>query len=197
MTTDTFLALLALAFINAWTPGPNNAMVAASGATFGLRRTMPHIAGIAIGFPVMVFAVGLLLAQAFQTVPILKEILRWGGAALLLWVAWRVASSGGAGSAGAARPFTFLQAAGFQWINPKGWALAIAVTAQFLALDASPATALTVAAVFVAAGFTSALGWAGFGWSITRWVDTPARLRAFNMTMGLLIASCVVFLFLD
>lgn len=198
MTADTFVALCLLAFAAAWTPGPNNALVANSAATFGFRRTVPHIAGIAIGFPLMIFLVGLVLGKLFEASPLLREGLRWFGAALLFWIAWKIATSGGLGKSKAnPRPFTFIEAAGFQWINPKGWAMAIAVTAQFVSPNEMVKTALIVSAVFVAAGFSSASGWAGFGKFITRWINTADRLKWFNRAMAAMIAACVVLLFIN
>ncbi|SMX47018.1 LysE family translocator [Actibacterium lipolyticum] len=198
MQLDTFLALITLAFTAAWTPGPNNALVANSAVNFGFQRTIPHILGIALGFSLMMFIVGFFLAQIFAESTLLREVLRWGGAALLLWVAWKVANSGGIGTvSGEPRPFSFLEAAGFQWINPKGWSMAIAVTTQFVSGNAPLNSALIVAGVFVVAGLGSATSWALAGQAITRWVNSELRLRMFNYTMGGLIAACVILLFLD
>jgi threonine/homoserine/homoserine lactone efflux protein len=196
MSADTFLTLVLLAAASAFTPGPNNALVAASGANFGYRRSLPHVLGIAIGFPLMVFIVGFFLAELFRHSEILRAGLRWGGAAVLLWLAWKVASSGGLGGAnGRPRPFTFLEAAAFQWINPKAWAMAIAITAQFVTAAAPLASALIVAGTFVAVGITSASTWALAGSGIRRIAHTPGRKRAVNIVMGLLLAGCVVLLF--
>ncbi|MGA1210069.1 MAG: LysE family translocator, partial [Gemmobacter sp.] len=124
MTPETLAALAAIAFASCWTPGPNNAMLASSGATFGLARTIPHLLGVALGFPVMAVIVGLFLGEAFQRSALLQEGLRWGGAALLLWVAWKIATAGGMGRAGAAaRPLRLHEAAAFQWINAKAWVM--------------------------------------------------------------------------
>ena len=198
MSFEAFSALIVLASASAFTPGPNNALVASSGANFGYRRTLPHILGIAFGFALMVFIVGMFLGELFRQSELLREILRWGGAALLLYVAYKVATSGGLGGRdGAPRPFRFLEAAGFQWVNPKGWAMAIAVTSQFVAADNPWGTAFTIAWVFVLAGLSSASLWALVGHGLRRWLSSPGRLRAFNMTMGALIAACIVLLFLD
>lgn len=195
---EALTTLVLIAMASAWTPGPNNAMVAASGVNFGLRRSMPHVLGIALGFPVMIFIVGLFLGELFQQSALLREGLRWGGAALLLWVAWQIARSGGLGrSEGRARPFTFAEAAAFQWINPKAWVMAIAISAQFVRVDAPYVTAMIVALVFVGAGITSAFGWAAMGQAMRRWLSTPARMRAFNGVMAATIAAGVVFLFLE
>ncbi|MFD0982198.1 MULTISPECIES: LysE family translocator [Tropicimonas] len=198
MTPENFGALLALAIVAAWTPGPNNALVANSGATFGMRRTWPHVLGIGLGFAFMVFLVGFFLGGLFQTSALLRESLRWLGAAILLWLAWKIATSGGISSPGKEpRPFTFVEAAAFQWVNPKAWAFAVATTSQFVDPTAPLVTALIVGAVFVVVGLGSATSWAALGKGITRWVNTEHRLRRFNIVMAAVIAGCVVLLFLD
>lgn len=198
MIADSFVALVTLSMVAAWTPGPNNALVAASGANFGMRRTWPHVLGIGLGFPLMVFVVGFVLGGLFQSSALLRESLRWLGAAVLLWLAWKVATAGGLSRAGAEpRPFTFAEAAAFQWINPKAWAFAVALTSQFVRPEAPLASALAVGGVFVVIGLASATAWALAGQAITRWIDTEDRLRRFNVAMGLVIAGCVGLLFLD
>ena len=198
MGFESFIALCILSFTAAFTPGPNNALVAASGANFGFRRTFPHVLGISLGFPVMIFIVGLFLGQLFQSSLLLREVLRWVGVGLLIYVAYKIATAGGLGSsAGERRPFRFHEAALFQWVNPKGWSMAIAITSQFSTPDAPMQTAIIIAAVFVFFGLASASTWAVLGVSLQRFLETENRLRWFNRVMALLIAGCVVFLFLD
>ncbi len=181
-------ALMAMAVAAVFTPGPNNAMLSASGAAFGFRRTLPHALGVALGFPLMVFAVALGLGRAFQESELLREALRWGGAALLLWIAWRIARSGGpAGGKRRPRPFRFWEAAAFQWINPKAWVMCVGVIAQFVDGAAPFADALTAAAAFAAAGMCSSHAWAGFGAAMGRWLGDGPRLRLFNAAMAALL----------
>ena len=133
MSPEALLALIGILAAASWTPGPNNAMLAASGATFGFRRTQPHISGVAIGFPAMLFAVALGMGGLFERWPELAGILRWLGAAALIYVAWRIATAGGPeAGAGRARPFSFWQAVAFQWVNPKAWVICLAIAAQFV-----------------------------------------------------------------
>ncbi len=193
MQTDGFPALAALAVATLFTPGPNNAMLAASGAAFGFRRSVPHMLGVAIGFPAMLMIVGLFLGGLFQASAVLREALRWGGAALLLWIAWKTATATGIRSvAGSARPLTFPAAAGFQWINPKAWSMAVAATSQFIQPDAPAVTAAVTAVTFLVFGFASSATWVGAGQAIARWLTSDLRLRIFNVTMAILIALSVV-----
>jgi len=193
MTPETLASLAAIAFASCWTPGPNNAMLASSGATFGLARTLPHLMGVALGFPVMAVIVGLFLGEAFQRSTLLQEGLRWGGAALLLWVAWKIATAGGMGRAGAAaRPLRAHEAVAFQWINAKAWVVAIGTAAQFVRAEAPVTSALWIGGVFVVAGITSAFGWAAGGAALGRFLGTPARILAFNRLMAAMIVLGVV-----
>ena len=179
------------------TPGPNNVMLLASGANFGVRATVPHILGISFGFPVMVFAVGLGLGAVFEQLPILHEILRWAGSAYLLWLAWKIASAAGMGEAkGRGRPFTFLQAAGFQWVNPKAWITAVSAYSVYSTPDmAVLPQALLFGTVFSALAFPSCSIWTAFGSVIGRLLKSTRALRLFNGFMAALLAASVLLLF--
>ncbi len=188
MSADNLLALLGIILAATWTPGPNNMMLAASGVTYGLRATLPHIFGVFIGFGLMIFTIALGLGEVFNRYPPLHQALRWGGAALLVWVAWKIATAKRPGTAGTAtKPFTFVQAAAFQWVNPKAWIMSISISAQFLSPEAPVLTAAIMAVVSMLGGASSATGWAWFGMFLARWLHTPARLRAFNWTMAAFI----------
>lgn len=190
MPLETFRPMFALAIASDWTPGPNNALLAASGARFGLRLTVPHIIGVGFGLPLMVFIVGLFLGQAFQQSVALQQGLRWGGAALLLWMGWKIANSGAVVQAkGRGRPFTLLGAAAFQWVNPKGRVMSISITSLYLSSTEPATTAAIIAATFILMGVTSALGWAWVGQAIAGWLGTGARLRYFNITLGAMVAA--------
>ena len=194
MTLDTLIALFGILLAATWTPGPNNLMLASSGATFGFRATVPHIAGVALGFGFMLFSVALGMGEVFERAPVLHDILRWVGAALLLWVAWRIANTKSPGEPGArTKPFNFVQAAAFQWINPKGWAMCVALVGQFMQGDRLVFTAAVLALVSIVSGISSAAGWAVFGEFIQRWLKSPARLKAFNLSMAGIIVAGVVF----
>lgn len=192
MSFEQLFSLFALSFVAAWTPGPNNALVASSGARFGIRQTLPHVAGIGVGFPVMVLIIALGLGELFKYSNLLRETLRWIGIAVLLWLSWKIAfSGGGAKTENRVRPFTFWESTAFQWINPKGWVMAISITSQYAGGARPLLNAAIIAAVFVFLGFTSAFGWTVFGQQMQRWLQTPLRLRAFNISMAALILLSV------
>jgi len=194
---ETLLPFTLFALSSTLTPGPNNVMLLASGANFGLRATGPHMLGISIGFPVMVFAIGLGLGAVFEQFPELHEILRWAGGAYLLWLAWKIATAAGMGATEKrGKPFTFLQAAGFQWVNPKAWIMAVSAFSVYSTPDmATLPQSLLFGAIFLAISFPSCGIWAAFGSVIGRLLKSPHALRAFNIAMAALLAASVLLLF--
>lgn len=190
MTQDMLFALVGFAFVTSVTPGPNNLMLMASGANFGFLRSVPHMLGIGIGFMAMAFLVGLGLAGVIFAVPAAELVLKVVSCLYMLWLAAKIARSASP-SAGAAkgRPMTFWQAAAFQWVNPKAWAMALSATAIY-APDRSLWALALVALVFGAVNLPSVSVWTLVGQGLRRWLGDPARLRAFNWTMaGLLVLS--------
>ena len=129
MSQPLFVALVVFAAVMAFTPGPNNVMVLSSGLTYGFRRTLPHIAGIAIGVSFMVAAMGLGLETIFIAYPVLQTILKYAGIAYLIYLAFGIAmsSSVAPGQDSQRGPMTFWTAALFQWVNVKGWVMAIGI----------------------------------------------------------------------
>jgi threonine/homoserine/homoserine lactone efflux protein len=192
MMPDAILALAAFALVSSITPGPNNLMLMASGANFGFRRTVPHMLGIGIGFGVMIVLVGLGLVQIFDAFPVTHLILTVVGVAYMLWLAWKIAHAAAPDSARAgARPLSFLQAALFQWVNPKAWQMALTAITLY-APDRSASAILWVALVFALINLPSVSTWTVLGQQMRRILSSPARLRAFNVSMaGLLIASLI------
>ncbi|MCF6445217.1 LysE family translocator [Nereida sp. MMG025] len=184
------LPLAGFAVASSITPGPNNLMLLASGANFGFRRTLPHMAGISLGHAFMVSLVGLGLLQLFEAFPVTYTIMKVASAAYLLFLAWKVANAAPpAHKEATATPFTFLQAAAFQWVNPKAWYMALTAQTQFAPLEWGAWGAVAVAVVFAAVNFPSVSAWAYLGVQVKAWLGTPARLRAFNITMALLLVA--------
>ena len=187
MTQDIFLALLAFAFVTSVTPGPNNMMLLASGVNFGFRRTLPHMLGISIGHAVMVFLVGLGLAGAFKAWPPALLILKLASVAYMLWLAWKIAHAAAPGEGKeATQPMTFLQAAAFQWVNPKAWAMALTAVSAYVAVPSVAAYA-AVAGVFALVNLPSITLWVAAGQVVRGWLTGPGRLRVFNWTMAVLL----------
>jgi threonine/homoserine/homoserine lactone efflux protein len=193
MTAQLLLAFALFAFATAGTPGPNNMMLLASGANFGFRRTVLHILGISVGLGVMVVAMGLGLGGVFKAWPVLHDVLRWVGGAYMLWLAWKIGTATGIsgksllGEGGTgAKPMTFLQAAAFQWVNPKAWAMALTAATTYTP-EGSTIGVFFVAGTFMLVGAPCSAAWAGFGQGMRRFLDRPPVLRAFNLTMAALL----------
>ena len=193
-----FLSASAFAVAMSATPGPNNTMVVASGATYGFARTVPHMLGIAVGFPVMLIVLGT-AGLPLLTDPRVHAVLKWVGAAYLLWLAWRIAASDpepaepGA-KVGTGRPLGFLQAALFQWVNPKAWVIAAGALATYTAQaeGGSLTATLLLAILFGLVALPCVAFWTMIGVGTARVLRTRRALRLFNLAMaGLLVASLV------
>lgn len=190
MTYDILSALIVFAFVSSATPGPNNLMLMASGANYGFRRSIPHMLGISIGFMFMIFMVGAGLAELFNLFPLLYTVLKTVSVLYLAYLAWKIATAAPIRDAGGkGRPMTFLQAAGFQWVNPKAWAMALTAVTVYSPETSLPAIGL-VAFVFAVVNLPSVTLWTVMGQQMARLLSNARRLRLFNWTMaGLLIAS--------
>ena len=183
MPTD-LLPLMTYCFVMSSTPGPNNVMLAASGANFGYRRALPQIMGTNSGVALQTFLTCLGLGTLFVAFPVLHQVLRMAGALYLAWLAWQL-SRAPVAEARSGKPMSFAQAALFQAINPKSWVKAITLATVFMPADMStPVGALLVAVVGLVIGFPSASMWALFGALIRRWLTDPFKRRLFNLSMG-------------
>lgn len=189
MTQEILIALIGFAFASSITPGPNNLMLMASGANYGLRRTLPHMLGISLGHAFMVLMVGVVLLQVFVTYPVLNIVLKSVSAAYMLWLAWKIANAvAPEAKEVTGKPFTFLQAAAFQWVNPKAWFMAITAISVYAPQDQNIwVGSLIVAGVFAATNLPSVSVWAWMGVQVRRWLGSARRLRVFNLTMAVLL----------
>lgn len=194
MPHDVLLALVAFAFGMAMTPGPNNIMLTASGVNFGFVRSIPHMTGVSLGFLVLVAACAAGLGFVFIAAPVLQLGLKVAGAAYMLYLAWKVANAqqSTVESGDIGRPLTFLQAAAFQWINPKGVLAAISGIALFLRPGHAMGDLAIMLAVFTVATVASVLVWTGFGVALQRVLSNPRHARIFNIVMGLLLVASII-----
>ncbi|MEM6901679.1 MAG: LysE family translocator [Pseudomonadota bacterium] len=196
MAMDVVIALAAFAFVSSITPGPNNLMLLASGTNFGLRRTVPHMLGISIGFGVMVLGVGAGLMQLFEAVPASYTVLQVLSACYLTYLAWKIANakpiSENQEEAGAeGKPLTFLQAAAFQWVNPKALGMAITAITAYAPQESGFLGIALVAVIFSIVNLPSITTWAVLGTQMKRFLTNPRRLRIFNVSAGLTLLACL------
>ncbi|MGV7218832.1 LysE family translocator [Bradyrhizobium sp. UFLA05-112] len=199
MSQSLLYAFIVFAVVMYFTPGPNNIMLLSSGLTYGFRRTIPHIAGITIGFAFMVATVGLGLGTVFLAYPILQTILKYAGAAYLIYLAAAIALSGPTrpGEDNGRGPMTFLGAAMFQWINAKGWVIVIGTITAYAAIAQFPINIAIQTVISLIVGTVSTVVWALFG-SALRPVLTSERLvRAFNIVMAILLLASLYPVFMD
>ena len=194
MTGEQAIAFFLFSVAAAGTPGPSNALLTATGANVGVRRGLPCLFGVAIGMGLMMFLVAFGLGSVILRNPAVLEAVKWGGAAVLGWLAWKIATAGRAASAGSGPPVGFLGAAAFQWINPKSWLVCASAAATFLdegaggALGQSAAFGLT----FVLASLPSCLPWLAFGAVLQHLLRGERARRIFNGVMGALLAASVI-----
>ncbi|MET3593658.1 MULTISPECIES: LysE family translocator [Mesorhizobium] len=191
MSLDAFLALLVYALVTSITPGPNNLMLLASGVNFGIVRTVPHMLGISIGFLVLLLAVGFGLGAVLTAVPTLHTALKIAGAAYLLYLAWKIAMSRSMSDrkGAEARPMRFIDAAAFQWVNPKAWVMAITAMAVYTNPDHPFVSVALISIAFTIVNLPSVSVWAGFGTALRGFLSDPVRLKWFNIAMGVLLAA--------
>lgn len=175
------------------TPGPNNVMVTASGATFGYRATLPHVLGIGVGAALQMMLVACGLGVVFQQFPILRTALAFGGAAYLLFLAWQLFRAGTVAESETRRPFTVWQAVLFQAFNPKAWVMAITTAAVFLPRD-TPFSSLAalVGGMFFAVNVSCVSVWALFGSGMRHLLLRPTYRKVFNLTMSILLVLTAV-----
>lgn len=190
MGADLFIALVIYAFVSSVTPGPNNLMLLASGVNFGFRRSIPHMLGISLGFSLMLFVLGLGVGSLFEHYPPAQWALRIVGGAYMLWLAWKIANSGPVGEGTArGRPMTLLSAALFQWVNPKAWVMAIFAVATYTWPEAYFWSLCIVALTFGIVNLPSIGTWTLAGTALRLQLGRPKVLRAFNITMALLLVA--------
>lgn len=200
MSREVLVALCLFAIATSITPGPNNIMLLASGVNFGLRQTLPHTLGISSGFCILLLAVGLGLGFLFTSFPLLQVALKILGSLYMLYLALRIATSrsfkqkGDQASPKQSRPMTFIEAALFQWVNPKAWVMAISSMSLYTNPTQPYQSTLAVALIFSLLNWPSCSVWAVFGTALRGFLSRPAQLKWFNIGMGILLAASVVLL---
>ncbi|MBK8769128.1 MAG: LysE family translocator [Rhizobiales bacterium] len=192
MTSEHIAALAAFCFVTAISPGPNNIMLMASGVNYGVRRTLPHVAGIVVGWPLMVLLVGLGLGQVFELFPGAYTALKLISGAYMLWLAWKIATAvpkQGDG-AGEGKPMGFIGAALFQWVNGKAWIMAVSSIAAFTLTSDYMLSVAAIVAVFFVMSIVSSTSWTVFGAGLRQVLTDPRYFRAINIVLALsLLAS--------
>ena len=184
---------MSFAFVMSITPGPNNIMLSASGANYGLRRTIPHMLGVTIGFASLVFVCGLGLGAIFESFPVIQTVLKIVGSLYLLYLAYRIAKASFSDDKEVRKPFTFWEAAAFQYANPKAWVMAL-TTMSTLSIPHSSfviSAALTTLVVMLI-NLPSISVWVLFGQGIGQFLKNKRALIGFNLIMAALLVGTIV-----
>lgn len=182
-----FAAFGGFVLVSSITPGPNNTMVLASGVNFGFVRTIPHLLGISSGFALMIALIGLGLGSLFTALPWTWPLLRVAATVYLVYLAYKLATAGGVQDRQVGKPMGFLQAAAFQWVNPKAWVMAVGACSAYVLHPNLWLNVLLLAGLSAIINLPSVAVWAVFGASLRRWLARPRVLRVFNVTMAVLL----------
>ena len=189
MTYSLISGLMLFCLVSSITPGPNNLMLMAAGANFGIRRSLPHAAGVVMGFTFMIIVIGLGAAQFFQSFPLAHTYLTGASVAYLLYLAYKIGTAapkiGDPNTAGI--PITFFQATAFQWVNPKAWTMALAAITVYTPQPATSYYVVVVSLIFGAINLPSISVWLILGAQMRRFLTTTSRLRTFNWIMASLL----------
>jgi threonine/homoserine/homoserine lactone efflux protein len=195
MTPEQIAAFFVFALVAAITPGPSNVLLAATGMQAGLLRGLPCLFGVSAGMGAMMFLAAYGLGALVLQHPQVMQVVRWLGAAFLLWLAWKIASAPvGNNTAEVPHVTGFFGAALLQWVNPKAWLVSAGAVATYLPgeADSTLLRAAVFALVFVSAALPSGFVWLVFGAAAQRFLRDPRRQRGFNVAMGLALAASVV-----
>ena len=192
---ETLLALTLFAAVSSLTPGPNNLMLMSSGTRFGLVPTLPHLFGVTLGFVLMILCVGAGLIRMFEVLPALHDVLKLASIVYLLWLSWKIATAPVTMSAAPGsgdRPLTFVQAALFQWLNPKAWTMALGAISAYVPAAHPVSGLMLVALVFGLVNLPSCGIWAAAGVQLRHFMSDPAKLRLFNWAMAAALVASLV-----
>ncbi len=179
-------ALALFAFVSTFTPGPNNIMLMTSGANVGFKRTIPHMLGITLGFGAMLILVGIGLMSLFHAYPMTHSVLKILSLSYLLYLTYKIATSDKAETNKDFKPMSFLGAVAFQWVNPKGWSMALTAVTVYSS-GAAWLELSFIASIFCLANLPSVTFWTAAGMQLQRWLTTPKRIKSFNYSMAALL----------
>ncbi len=190
---EYYLSLFIFTFVAGITPGPNNMMLMTSGLNHGIRRSLPHYFGVCLGFPVMVVVVGFGMGLIFVKYPSIFLYIKIAGILYLTFLAWKIANAGKTSSSEAIKkPFSFFQAALFQWLNPKAWTIAIGALAAFTLKDDFGFSVFVIVCFYIFTGLITMAIWLKLGQSLKQFLNTPYKINIFNITMGILLLVSVL-----
>ena len=190
---EYYLSVILFCLVTSITPGPNNIMLMSSGLNHGVLKTVPHISGIIIGFPLMLAALGFGLGTLFLNYPVIHQVIKIAGISYLLFLAWKIANTTRADAGKHLRePLTFMQAAAFQWLNPKAWVIGIGAIATFTTIGNIEIQVIIIVFTYLFVGAFSMGLWLLMGASLQKILRSQKQLKVFNITMAILLVMSIV-----
>ncbi|REL36574.1 LysE family translocator [Thalassotalea euphylliae] len=195
------IALILFVLSTSGTPGPNNIMLLSSGLNFGIKKTVPHMLGINLGFPLMIVGVGIGLLSLFQALPSLFMAMKLLGGSYLIYLAFKIATTPVTAEAQPqshlqAKPLSFIQAAAFQWVNPKAWIMAVSAIVTFSSVESSTIDNLTVIAlIYCLFGLPCSFTWMAAGAGLKNILQKPLFIAWFNRVMASLLVVSLIPMF--
>lgn len=190
---EFYLSIMIFAISSTVTPGPNNIMILTSGLNYGVKNSIPHLLGICFGFPVMIIVIGFGFSVIFERYPLFNEVIKVLGVVYLLYLAWLIASSSPVSLEGkTSKPLNFIQAALFQWVNPKAWVVATGAVSAYTSVSSDMfAQVISIALAFLIVAIPSLSVWLIFGVGIKKYLKSPKHQKIFNLSMSLLLVGSV------
>ena len=189
---EYYLSVILFCLVTSITPGPNNIMLMSSGLNHGVLKTIPHISGIIVGFPLMVAALGFGLGTIFLNYPVIHQVIKIVGISYLLFLAWKIANTSNANAGKQLKkPFTFIQAAAFQWLNPKAWVIAIGAIATFTTVGNIEIQVIIIVFTYLFVGAFSMGLWLLMGASLQKILRSQKQFQVFNVAMAVLLVMSV------
>ena len=186
------LLLIGISFSLGFAPGPNNAVASYSAFNFGIKKTLPIIWGVGIGYTVLVVLLIFALISVFQKYPYLQEIIRVLGSLFLIYLAYKISFSKSKSKSTTENPVKFYETFFFQFINPKGVMAAITLISKFVTQENYINSSITVIIVCSVTAFLSITSWALLGKFLRKFATNNEFIKRFNYAMSILLVACVV-----
>ena len=191
MKTELLL-LIGISFSLGFTPGPNNAVASYSGFNFGIKKTLPLIMGVGLGYTALVILVNFVLISTFKEFPIIQEIIRVLGTFFLIYLAYKIAISNISNEENKQNPVSFFDTFIFQFINPKGVMAAITLVSKFVDENNYFITSIMVIVVCSITAFVSITSWTFLGKFLRNFATNNSFIKRFNYVMSILILACII-----
>jgi len=191
MHPELFL-LIGISCSLGFTPGPNNAVASFSGFNFGIKKTIPSILGVWLGYTSLVILINFVLISTFLKYPAIQEVIRLLGTFFLLYLAYKISFSTPSKEGKKINPVKFIDTFIFQFLNPKGVMAAITLISNFVIEEDYINSSLTVIAVCSLTALTSITSWAFFGKFLRNFATNNNFIKRFNYAMSLLLIVCII-----